>query len=138
MLDILTRDMTVTKIRQFDETCPSTYTPIDLLTLPDRSALQKAFVGKTISTIRTPAIILDRSRFKQNCHKMAKTCMDRGIKRYRCHVKTHKTGPGVRIQLEEAQTSAIVTSTLMECWQVIKEGLVADGLVKDVGANPQF
>ncbi|KAI0692796.1 hypothetical protein BC835DRAFT_1356104 [Cytidiella melzeri] len=41
---------------------------------------------------------------------------------------------GVRLQLRSStdQTSAIVVSTMMEAWEVVRAGLVADGTVKDI------
>jgi D-serine deaminase-like pyridoxal phosphate-dependent protein len=109
-----------------------TFTSLDLST---KDELVKAFVGKHISTLRTPAIILDRTRFTQNCEAMAESCSNKGIA-FRAHVKTHKTAEGVRIQLEAGQgCSAVVCSTMMECWQIVKSGLVKEGLVKDVGVT---
>ncbi|WVR06754.1 hypothetical protein IAU60_003789 [Kwoniella sp. DSM 27419] len=111
---------------------PSTYTPIDLLTLPSKDALRAEFVGKHISTLRTPAIILDRKKFRANCELMAQSCQDQGLT-FRAHVKTHKTAEGLRYQLEAGQgSSAVVCSTLIECWQICRAGLVESGLVKDM------
>ncbi len=116
-----------------DQTIHQTSTPLDLLPLPDVRALREAFVGKHVSSLRTPAIIVDRTRFRNNCETMARSCEEKGL-RFRAHVKTHKTGPGVRMQLTAGEgCTSVVCSTLMECWQLVREGLVAEGLIKDVG-----
>jgi D-serine deaminase-like pyridoxal phosphate-dependent protein len=109
-----------------------TTTPLELLTLPDSAALRNAFVGKHISTLRTPAIILDRSLFRENCETMAQSCQKKGIV-FRAHVKTHKTTEGVKMQLQAGEgCSSVVCSTMMECWRLVKDGLVETGLIKDV------
>ena len=48
-----------------------------------------------------------------------------------------QTAEGTRLQLVSAQgsTSAIVVSTLMEAWEVVRSGLVSEGIVKDVGSS---
>jgi hypothetical protein len=45
-----------------------------------------------------------------------------------------QTAEGTRLQLISSsdKTTAIVVSTLMEAWEVVRAGLVADGTVKDV------
>lgn len=109
-----------------------TFTPIDLLRLPNKNELCAAFVGKSLSTVRTPAIVVDRTCFKTNCETMNAACVQQGIS-FRTHVKTHKTVEGVRMQLEAGTgCHAVVCSTMMECWQIVREGLVREGLVKDV------
>jgi D-serine deaminase-like pyridoxal phosphate-dependent protein len=115
-----------------------TDTPLDLMRLPDKAELVKAFVGKPLSSLRTPAIVLDRTRFARNCEAMSASCVRQGIT-FRAHVKTHKAIEGVRMQLTAGQgCSAVVCSTLMECWQIVREGLVQEGLVKDVSCQPSL
>ncbi len=112
-----------------------TFTPIDLLPLPSKDALRKAFVGKHVSALRTPAIIVNRRRFQDNCERMAMSCKEQDLP-FRAHVKTHKTAEGLRYQLEAGQgCSAVICSTVMECWQICRAGLVREGLVKDVRVN---
>lgn len=45
-----------------------------------------------------------------------------------------QTVEGTKLQLISAvnQTQAVVVSTLMEAWEVVKAGLAADSTVKDV------
>jgi hypothetical protein len=64
-----------------------TSTPLSLLTLPSKDALCREFVGKKLSTLRTPALIVDKSRFKRNCERVTGESEKRGMK-FRAHVKS--------------------------------------------------
>lgn len=46
----------------------------------------------------------------------------------------HQTVEGTRLQLNSDvhKASAVIVSTLMEAWEVLRGGLVADGTVNDV------
>lgn len=65
----------------------SATTPYSLLALPSKDALTKEFVGKPLSTLRTPALIVDRKRFKENCERVTSATEKRGMK-FRAHVKS--------------------------------------------------
>jgi D-serine deaminase-like pyridoxal phosphate-dependent protein len=110
-----------------------TPTPWQTTTLPNKGELRNAFVGKSISELRTPAFIVDRAVFAQNCAKMHERAK-KWDAAFRAHVKTHKTTEGTRMQLisNGGRSSSIVVSTLMEAWQVAQSGLVADGIVTDI------
>ncbi|KAF7327941.1 D-ser-dehydrat domain-containing protein [Mycena kentingensis (nom. inval.)] len=110
-----------------------TTTPYALATLPSKDALVKEFVGKPLGALRTPAFVIDRSVFKENCTRMLRNVESWGAT-LRSHLKTHKTVEGTRLQLDEGElkTSAVVVSTLLEAWQVVEGGLVKDGTVKDI------
>lgn len=110
-----------------------TATPYSLLQLPSKEALCAAFVGKPLDALRTPAFIVDRATFAENCAKMHLTAKEWDAT-FRGHLKTHKTVEGTRLQLitKENRTDAVIVSTLMEAWQVIEGGLVEDGTVKDI------
>lgn len=111
---------------------PQTSTPLAETLLPSKATLTAAFVGRSLSSLRTPAAVVDRTRFEANCAHMAKKTTELGIS-FRAHVKTHKTTEGLRLQLQApGGVRAVVCSTLMECWQIVRSGLVAEGLVKDV------
>ena len=43
-----------------------------------------------------------------------------------------KTAECTRVQLEYSPDKAIVVSTLVEAWAVVKAGLVKEGLIDDV------
>jgi D-serine deaminase-like pyridoxal phosphate-dependent protein len=67
-----------------------TTTPLSLLTLPSKDALVKEFVGKDINSLRTPALIVDKSVFKKNCERVTKETERRGMG-FRAHVKSEST-----------------------------------------------
>ncbi|KAJ7048510.1 putative serine dehydratase domain-containing protein [Mycena amicta] len=110
-----------------------TFTPYALANLPSKDALVKEFVGKPLEALRTPAFVIDRTIFKNNCTRMLRNAQSWGAS-LRTHLKTHKTAEGTRLQLDEGEfkTHAVVVSTLMEAWQVVESGLVKDGTVKDI------
>ncbi|ESK97938.1 alanine racemase [Moniliophthora roreri MCA 2997] len=110
-----------------------TATPYALINLPEKEALVEHYVGKSVDDLRTPALIIDRSVFARNCAKMHEKALSWGTG-FRAHLKTHKTAEGTRLQLqsEAGKTNAVVVSTLMEAWQVVKAGLFKDGVVKDL------
>ncbi|TFK57115.1 hypothetical protein OE88DRAFT_1650696 [Heliocybe sulcata] len=110
-----------------------TSTPFDLTRLPDKEALVDAFVGQHIKSLRTPAMVIDRAVFAENCARMHQSAKDWGAS-FRGHVKSHKTAEGTRLQMVSTvnKTEAVVVSTLVEAWSIVKAGLVADGTVKDI------
>lgn len=57
------------------------------MALPSKDALVKEFVGKKLSTLRTPALIVDRKTFKDNCERVTRETEKRGMK-FRAHVKS--------------------------------------------------
>ncbi|KAF8168133.1 putative serine dehydratase domain-containing protein [Crassisporium funariophilum] len=108
-------------------------TPYKVLLKPDKDALLGEFLGKSVDVLRTPAMVIDRKLFAKNCAGMHRKAKDWGAS-FRAHLKTHKTSEGTRLQLvsEEDQTSAVIVSTMMEAWEVVRAGLVADLTVKDI------
>ncbi|CAE6363228.1 unnamed protein product [Rhizoctonia solani] len=112
---------------------PQTLTPHAYINLPDKDALVSEFQGKTLTQLRTPALVIDRFTFAENCAQMHKRALKLGTG-FRAHVKTHKTAEGTRLQLKSSvsQTNSVVVSTLMEAWSILHSGLVADGTVKDI------
>ncbi|KAJ7660064.1 putative serine dehydratase domain-containing protein [Mycena rosella] len=114
-------------------TLTQTKTPYALASLPQKDALVSEFLGKSLDSLRTPAMVIDRSLFQTNCLKMLQNATEWGAS-LRSHLKTHKTVEGTRLQLAEGEykTHAVVVSTLMEAWEVVQGGLVKDGTVKDI------
>ncbi|KAF9040593.1 hypothetical protein BJ165DRAFT_1350610 [Panaeolus papilionaceus] len=110
-----------------------TKTPFSLLQRPDKDLLVQTFQGSHVDTLRTPAMIIDRKTFASNCAAMHKKAREWGAS-FRAHLKTHKTLEGTKLQLKSAagQSDAIIVSTMMEAWEVVEGGLVADGTVKDI------
>jgi hypothetical protein len=68
---------------------PQTLTPYAYTSLPDKAALVSHFRGKTLSQLRTPAMVIDRSTFATNCALMHGRAAHLGTL-FRAHVKTHK------------------------------------------------
>ena len=85
-----------------------TKTPTALLALPSKDALVKEFVGKRLSSLRTPALIVDRKKFKENCERVTGETEKRGLK-FRAHVKSescHASQIGSRRSLIGEETGS--------------------------------
>ncbi|KAJ3511409.1 hypothetical protein NLJ89_g4113 [Agrocybe chaxingu] len=110
-----------------------TKTPVYLLERHNKDALLSAFSGKPLNALRTPALVVDRKLFAQNCANMHRKAKEWGAQ-FRAHLKTHKTAEGATLQLvsDEDRTHAVIVSTLMEAWEVVRAGLVANATVKDI------
>ncbi|CAG8651825.1 4241_t:CDS:2 [Acaulospora colombiana] len=112
---------------------PQSFTPYPLTQIPLKDTITNAFTGKSVLSVRTPAVFIDRAIFSRNCAKMQETVKSWGT-RFRAHVKSHKTTEGARLQLQSTagQSSAVIVSTLMEAKQIIESGLVKEGVVDDI------
>ncbi|KAF5390199.1 hypothetical protein D9757_002972 [Collybiopsis confluens] len=108
-------------------------TDTPLIARPTKQSLVKQFVGKPLEALRTPAMIIDRKIFASNCADMHLKAKEWGAA-FRAHLKTHKTSEGARLQLISSadKTNAVVVSTLMEAWEVVRAELFKDGTVKDL------
>lgn len=82
----------------------STHTHLDLLSLPDRSALRQAFIGQPLSALRSPALIVDRKVFVDNCERVTKATAAKGL-RFRAHVKSEPPHPRRRSPLQRTRPS---------------------------------
>ncbi|BFZ61763.1 hypothetical protein YB2330_002838 [Saitoella coloradoensis] len=92
---------------------------MDYQTFPDANVLRKAFVGKPLFELPTPAFIVDRAIVKRNCDAMLKVVANSGQKvRWRAVVKTHKTVEVTRMQL--GGHGSVVVSTLAEAWWLLR------------------
>ncbi|ORY22820.1 putative serine dehydratase domain-domain-containing protein [Naematelia encephala] len=113
-------------------TTTSTFTPLSLLPLPDKAQVNDAFVGRSLSSLRTPALVVDRGVFKENCERVTLEAERRGM-RFRAHVKTHKTIEGTRLQATASHgVKAFIASTLPEVWSVVQSGLFTEDLANDI------
>ena len=56
---------------------------------PDKEALLAEFLGIPIQDLRTPAAVIDRSVFAENCARMHENASQWDAS-FRAHVKTHK------------------------------------------------
>lgn len=70
-----------------------TETTVTLLRLPEKESLVEPFLGKALEGLRTPAMVIDRKLFAQNCARMHKKARDWGAT-FRAHLKTHKVVNG--------------------------------------------
>ncbi|KAJ3507761.1 hypothetical protein NMY22_g16829 [Coprinellus aureogranulatus] len=95
--------------------------------------LKAEYVGKTLDDVPTPAFVIDRGIFEENCAAMIRKAKEWGAG-FRAHLKTHKTAEGTRLQLVtgEGSTGAVVVSTIKEAWEVFNSGLVKEGIVNDI------
>ncbi|EMD42072.1 hypothetical protein CERSUDRAFT_110623 [Gelatoporia subvermispora B] len=110
-----------------------TRTPYHISGRADEQALVDEFKGKPLTALRTPALIIDRAIFARNCAQMHERAKCWGAS-FRAHVKSHKTAEGTRLQLSSSAdtTHAIVVSTIMEACEVLRAGLLVDGMVNDI------
>lgn len=110
-----------------------TSTPFDIGGSPSKDFLKSKFQGQSLKGLRTPAFVIDRGVFAENCARMQASSREWGAS-FRAHVKTHKTSEGVKHQLQTSSgnSSAVIVSTLAEAWGIVNSGLVKDGVVKDI------
>ena len=73
------------------EMIPQSETLYKLSFQPDKDALLEKYLGKSLDTLRTPAMIIDRKLFAQNCSSMHLKAREWGAS-FRAHLKTHKVG----------------------------------------------
>jgi len=52
-------------------------------------SLKTQWYGKPLSTVPTPAAVIDRAKARQNCELMLSTATTLGVQ-FRAHVKSHK------------------------------------------------
>ncbi|RUS17115.1 hypothetical protein BC937DRAFT_90400 [Endogone sp. FLAS-F59071] len=107
----------------------STLLPVNFA-LPNKEWLREQLVGKKLSEIRSPALVVDRTIVGRNTQQMRETARKLGVG-LRVHIKTHKTIEGTELQLGEGVTG-IVVSTMAEAHYLINSSLVASGQLQDV------
>ncbi|KAH0493170.1 hypothetical protein TgHK011_008089 [Trichoderma gracile] len=80
-----------------------------------REALIKAFVGKSLREVPTPAAVLNVAAARRNCGRMLEAVGRLGLG-WRAHVKTHKTIELTRLQVGEdvGRPANLIVSTLSE------------------------
>ncbi|CAO1617005.1 unnamed protein product [Sympodiomycopsis kandeliae] len=98
----------------------------------DKDALRAAYVGQPLSSLPTPALVLDQAIIRRNCKRMIDISQAWQVG-LRVHIKTHKAAEGVRHMLDGQQgPGKIIVSTLAEAWGVLNAGLVGEGIVEDI------
>ncbi|KAN0063431.1 hypothetical protein ACQY0O_004598 [Thecaphora frezii] len=99
------------------------------------SALRQQAVGRHLSELRTPALIIDRSIVRRNCHRMQRIAAEWGAT-LRPHLKTHKTPEASLLQLrtDAGSSAAAIVSTLAEVRGVVDHlvGAQSDYAVRDL------
>lgn len=80
-----------------------------------KDELTKAFVGKSIAEIPTPAAVINVAAVRRNCQRMLEACSSLNLG-WRAHIKTHKTVEATRLQVGEDASRPVhlVMSTLAE------------------------
>lgn len=72
------------------------------------------YVGKKITQLPKPALILDKAKMFRHCQSLLDAVEHLGVD-FRAHIKTHKTLEGVRLQAGEAKKEVrLVASTVAE------------------------
>lgn len=104
--------------------------------LPNKQKLCEKYVGKSVSALPTPSVLIDRAVFATNCSRMLASAKNLQVQ-FRCHIKTHKTIEGSEYELgygpsnnSSNTTSRIVVSTLSEAWAMLP--LIESGKIKDI------
>ncbi|KAL7275472.1 hypothetical protein RUND412_001579 [Rhizina undulata] len=101
-----------------------------LYSLTDAHLARELFVNQPVSSLQTPAAIIDASVAKRNCERMLSAAKSLGVG-FRPHVKTHKTEELTRLQLgPDAKGGKVVASTIREIEELGK--LVDEGVISDI------
>lgn len=79
-----------------------------------------SYIGKHISSLATPAFIVDKEKVEKNCRRMLDLAKSNGI-HLRGQTKTHKTVEGGIAQTGGTKRK-VVTSTLIECEMYADQG----------------
>ncbi|KAI1421387.1 putative serine dehydratase domain-containing protein [Xylaria sp. FL1777] len=85
-----------------------------------KDLLRARFVGQTLHSVPTPAVVLDLAKVEANCNQMLETARRLHLN-WRAHIKTHKTAELTRLQVgdDDATPVNIVVSTLAEAENVL-------------------
>ncbi|KAK3396343.1 putative serine dehydratase domain-containing protein [Sordaria brevicollis] len=81
----------------------------------NETKLKMSFIGKKLSEVPTPSVILDLKQITVNCERMLEATKDLGLQ-WRAHIKTHKTAQLTRLQVgDDPSTPALlIVSTILE------------------------
>ncbi|KAI9147096.1 alanine racemase [Paramyrothecium foliicola] len=82
--------------------------------LPSVEQLRSFYVGKDISQVPKPAVVLDKAKIQRHCQSLQSAVDTLGVD-FRAHVKTHKTREGTHLQAGETNKDVkLVVSTIAE------------------------
>lgn len=106
-------------------------------------ALRQHFVGKKLSELPTPSLVLDRSLVARNCAAMLQVCGKLGVG-FRAHVKSHKTGEVARMMVGEGLEvgggrdlgAGFVVSTLVEAEELVEYVREVQGEGREGSVSP--
>ncbi|AEO53636.1 hypothetical protein MYCTH_2295250 [Thermothelomyces thermophilus ATCC 42464] len=85
-----------------------------------KTQLRSRFVGKTLSEVPMPSIVLDLAKLELNCERMLEATERLGLL-WRAHIKSHKTTELTRLQVGDTRTSAVslIVSTITEAENIL-------------------
>ncbi|KAJ9106085.1 hypothetical protein QFC21_001225 [Naganishia friedmannii] len=104
---------------------------------------KEQWLGKALSHLPTPSVVIDRAVYIQNCKRMLEAAQKNRMS-FRTHIKTHKTSEGTRLQLDPYQNDIVgrdgtdntggrlIISTVEEGWMLVTSGAVEDCQVSSV------
>ncbi|KAK3955992.1 putative serine dehydratase domain-containing protein [Pseudoneurospora amorphoporcata] len=81
-----------------------------------QEALRAKFVGKQLSEVPTPSVVLDLKQVTVNCERMLEAAENLGLQ-WRAHIKTHKTTELTRLQVGNFLATTpvlLIVSTILE------------------------
>lgn len=81
--------MCVTASLCIDDIMSDLRSPVFIAGSPSKDVLLKEFKDKQLTELRTPAFVVDRALFAQNCALMHEAAKEWGAN-FRAHLKTHK------------------------------------------------
>lgn len=126
----------IQKSTQNHQVCISYIMNPVLRPLPSAGPLLKRYVNQSITTVPTPAVILDRAKMKKHCDSMFEVANALGVD-FRAHIKTHKvrnfthcrylsrtnsaikTAQGVHLQAGSQKNVRLIASTIAEIEHVL-------------------
>lgn len=102
-----------------------------------QDALRARFVGKQLSEVPTPSVVLDLKQVMVNCERMLEAAENLGLQ-WRAHIKTHKTTELTRLQVGNHLTTPVllIVSTILEAENIIP--LLKEYQSKDRHVNVLF
>ncbi|KAF2630167.1 hypothetical protein BU25DRAFT_408750 [Macroventuria anomochaeta] len=90
--------------------------------LSSTPSLQDQFIGRKLTDLPTPSVILDRSLIKKNCTAMLQVCERLGVG-FRAHVKSHKTLELSKMMVgdgREGSPAQFIVSTIAEAENLVE------------------
>ncbi|KAK3354302.1 putative serine dehydratase domain-containing protein [Neurospora tetraspora] len=107
-----------------------------------QDVLRAMFVGKQLSEVPTPSVVLDLKQVTVNCERMLEAAENLGLQ-WRAHIKTHKTTELTRLQVgnELITPVLLIVSTILEAENItllLKEYQSKDRHVNVLFAFPLF